>query len=173
MYQYHILLILYPINDVEELNRSYNVVEHLLNTNFYKNIRNDLNDVRDIEKIERKLVLKCINPKDFFVLFNNLSKIKILFQNINDLKENNQLNCYLKYYINFDISEYSTIIMNFIEEHFDLTKANNVVMEKLANYDLERLGFINKKFSKKIWSIYSFKWSFLRCLPRGSSCIVR
>ena len=146
--------LLHPINDVEELNRSYDVVEHLLNTNFYKNIRNDLNDVRDIEKIERKLVLKCINPKDFFVLFNNLSSIKILFQKINDLKENNQLNCYLKYYINFDISEYSTIIMNFIEEHFDLAKANNVVMEKLANYDLERLGFINKKFSKKLNNLF-------------------
>ena len=146
--------LLHPINDVEELNRSYNVVEHLLNTNFYKNIRNDLNDVRDIEKIERKLVLKCINPKDFFVLFNNLSSIKILFQKIIDLKENNQLNQYLKYYINFDISEYSDVIIDFIEEHFDLERANNVVMEKLANYDLERLAFINKKFNKKLNSLF-------------------
>ena len=146
--------LLHPINDVAELNRSYDVVEHLLNTQFYKNIRNDLNDVRDIEKIERKLVLKCINPKDFFILFNNLSNIKILFQKITDLKENNQLNCYLKHYIDFDIFDYSNTIMNFIQEHFDLTKANNIVMEKLANYDLERLSFINKKFSKKLNNLF-------------------
>ncbi len=146
--------LLHPINDIETLNKSYDVINHLLKTEFYKTVRSDLNDVRDIEKIERKLVLKNINPKDFYILYNNLSNIKNLFKKITTKKENQQFYEYIKYYINFDILNYSETISKFIEEHFDLNKANNVVMEKLANYDLERLGFINKKFNKKLNNLF-------------------
>ena len=40
--------------------------------------------------------------------------------------------------------------MNFIENHFDLNKASLVVMEKINNYDLDKLSFINKKYSKDL-----------------------
>tara|TARA_Y100000022_G_scaffold198806_1_gene209842 strand:+ start:254 stop:3370 length:3117 start_codon:yes stop_codon:yes gene_type:complete len=142
--------LLHPISDIETLNKSYDVVKHLLDSQFYKNIRVDLNDVRDIEKIERKLVLKNINPKDFAVLYNNLSSIQKLFKKISNSKENNQLYEYIKYYINYDIYDYCKTIMNFIENHFDLNKASLVVMEKINNYDLDKLSFISKKYSKDL-----------------------
>ena len=142
--------LLHPINNVEILNKSYHVVEHLLYSDFYKQIRIDLNEVKDIEKIHRKLVLKNINPKDFSILYNNLSSIKNLFKKISKSKENDVLYQYIKYYINYDIYDYCTTIMNFIENHFDLNKASLVVMEKINNYDLNKLSFINKKYSKDL-----------------------
>ena len=142
--------LLHPINDIETLNKSYDVVKHLLDSQFYKTVRSDLNDVRDIEKIERKLILKNINPKDFSILYANLSNIQKLFKKITTKKENTQLYQYIKYYINYDIYDYCSTIMNFIENHFDLNKASLVVMEKINNYDLDKLSFINKKYSKDL-----------------------
>ena len=49
--------LLHPISNIEELNKSYNITEHLLDTEFYKVIRNDLNSIKDVEIIERKLIM--------------------------------------------------------------------------------------------------------------------
>ena len=38
--------------------------------------------MRDIEKIERKLIMKTINPRDFAILFENLSKINDIYSDI-------------------------------------------------------------------------------------------
>ena len=146
--------LLHPINDIEILNKSYKVIEDLLNNEFYKIIRNDLHDVRDLEKIERKLVLKTINPKDFSILYANLSNIKKLFKKIIDNKENIEFYKYIKYYINYDIFEYCTTIMNFIEDHFDLNKSAFIVMEKLSCYDLNKLDFINVKYNKDLNNLF-------------------
>ena len=59
------LIIVNRICDVDILNKSYANIEDLLKTKFYETIRSELQNVRDIEKIERKLIIKCINPKDF------------------------------------------------------------------------------------------------------------
>ena len=40
-------------------------------------------DIRDIEKLQRKLIMKKITPKDFTILYNNISNILLLYNNIN------------------------------------------------------------------------------------------
>lgn len=139
--------LLHPISNVEELDNAYNVTSHLLNTNFYFKIREYLKDVRDIEKIERKMIMRNINPRDFFILYNNLSKISELYQKILNDSENYELYNYIKLYIKPDIVLLCDKINNFILDKFNLDKTNNILMDKLANYNLEDLDFINKNYN--------------------------
>ncbi len=142
--------LLHPINDINESNKSYNVIEHLLTTNFHKEIRNYLTNIRDIEKIERKIAMKSINPRDFFILHSNLSKIENLFLKIKEEQCNLYLFNYIQSYINEDIISVTKSLNSFIENHFNLEKASTIVMEKLSNYDLENLDFINKKYNNDL-----------------------
>ena len=108
--------LLHPISNCRELEKSYNIVENLISTNFYKTIREELNNVRDIEKIERKLILNTINPKDFFILHNNLSKINTLFQKIVNNPENNFFYKSIQSYIPENISYIAIKLNDFIEK---------------------------------------------------------
>ena len=46
--------LLNPITDIEKLNTSYNITQHLLNDN-WQQYRDSLNNIRDIEKIKKKI----------------------------------------------------------------------------------------------------------------------
>ena len=146
--------LLHPICDVNILNKSYNNIEDLLKTKFYETIRNDLQNVRDTEKISRKLIIKCINPKDIFLLYNNLSKVKELFFKISTKKENKSFLEFIKSYLDFDISKICNAINNFIDEKFNLEEASNIIMEKIHNYELNKLNFINKKVNKDLNKLF-------------------
>ena len=52
--------LLHPICNIENLNKSYNVTDHLLKTQFYKTIKIYLLNVRDIEKIVQSVISKTI-----------------------------------------------------------------------------------------------------------------
>ena len=106
--------LLHPICDVDILNKSYTNIEDLLKTKFYETIRSELQNVRDIEKIARKLIIKCINPKDIFLLYTNLSNIKNLFIKISTKKENKPFLTFIKSYLDFDISK----ICNLAERNY-------------------------------------------------------
>jgi len=58
-FQYNLLN---PITDIEKLNKSYNITDYLLTTdwNKYKEL---LEEIRDLEKLKRKLVMKKLHQK--------------------------------------------------------------------------------------------------------------
>jgi DNA mismatch repair protein MutS len=142
--------LLHPISNVTTLENCYEVTDHLLKTEFYKTIRNDLIGVRDIEKIERKSVIKNISPKDFSILYDNLSNVGSLYSKISNEKQNKHLFHYINSIINCNIYNLCNSYMKFIEDRFNLIKASNIVMEKLGNYALEDLDFINKDYNKNL-----------------------
>ena len=143
-------MLLHPTCDIEKLNQSYNIINHLLDTQFYKNIRTYLNDVRDIEKIERKLVMKNINPKDFSILYNNLSKIKDLFLEIINNKSNLLLKNYIASHINQNILQSCNTIMEFINNTFIISKASLINIDKISSYSIDQLNFIQKSYNKEL-----------------------
>lgn len=142
--------LLHPINDIETLNKSYNITDNLIETKFYEVIRENLNNVRDIEKIERKLIMKNINPKDFIILHNNLSKIEKLFKKISTENTNKELYSYINFYIPQEIDSICNSLNDFIESRFNLEKAGLIVIDKLSNYNLEDLDFINKNYNNEL-----------------------
>ena len=141
--------LLHPILDIDELNNSYNVTEYILNNNLYKKIREDLNNIKDIEKIERKAILKQINPKDFSNLMYNLSTLKNLFLYFSSLEDKFMFE-YINLYCKFDIINICNVLIDFIELRFDIIKANNIIIDKLNSYNLEDLNFINKNYDKAL-----------------------
>jgi DNA mismatch repair protein MutS len=141
--------LLHPLCDINVLNDCYNVTEHLTKTEFYKTIKEYLLNVRDIEKIERKVILGKIDPKDFAVLYSNLSNVSKLFEKIITIEENTELADYINKHINCNISNLCTIINKYIEQTFELTKLDAIVIDKLNSYDLEELVFINENYNKE------------------------
>jgi DNA mismatch repair protein MutS len=141
--------LLHPLCDVDVLNDCYNVTEHLIKTEFYKIIREYLLNVRDIEKLERKVFLGKIDPKDFAVLYSNLSNVSKLFEKIINIKENNELAIYINKHINCNISNLCSIINKYIEQTFNLDKLDAIVIDKLNSYSLDELVFINENYNEE------------------------
>jgi DNA mismatch repair protein MutS len=141
--------LLHPLCDVNVLNDCYNVTEHLTKTEFYKIIKEYLLNVRDIEKIERRVFLGKIDPKDFAVLYSNLSNVSKLFEKIINIEENKELAEYISKHINCNISNLCSIINQYIEKTFNLNKLDAIVIDKLNSYDLDELVFINENYNKE------------------------
>jgi len=59
-----------PIRDVEELEKRYKAVSFMLNR--YKEFEEDLKDIYDLEKIDRKIKLKKLHPFELNFLVSSL-----------------------------------------------------------------------------------------------------
>ena len=159
--------LLNPVTNVNTLNESYNITDHLLN---YKNIKSDrgdfvwgqyrviLTDIRDIEKLRRKLIMKKISPKDFTILHNNLDKILKLYNLCNkDTKLVNYLNNIGEIKDIKKIKELSEKLQAIIERNLDLDKAkyiDDVSQEKLGNVDTQNIFYINQQLDPKLDTAY-------------------
>jgi DNA mismatch repair protein MutS len=146
-FQYNLLN---PITDIEKLNKSYNITDYLLTTdwNKYKEL---LEEIRDLEKLKRKLVMKKITPKDFSNIYNNIlliDKINILINKDKKLKQ------YFQDENINNIKNKSEIIKKIISDFFDLDKAkyiddiNNI--SDSGNNSLKNIFFINKGLYEKV-----------------------
>ena len=146
-FQYNLLN---PITDIEKLNKSYNITDYLLTTdwNKYKEL---LEEIRDLEKLKRKLVMKKITPKDFSIIYNNIlliDKINILINKDKKLKQ------YFQDENINNIKSKSETIKKIITDFFDLDKAkyiddiNNI--SDSGNNSLKNMFFINKGLYEKV-----------------------
>jgi len=142
--------LLHPISNIKDLNKYYNITEHLLETEFYNVIRYELNNIRDIERIERKLIMNKLEPRDFYMLYYNLSKIKILYQKISQASDNLKLYEYISSFTNSKIDIICDEVCNFVDYKFNVERINNIVMDKLGYYNIEDLDFINKNYDNNL-----------------------
>ena len=65
--------LLNPVFDINYLNEEYNLTEYVLNN--YKqflHIRKKLWELKDIERLERKIILKKIQPVEVFQIYKNV-----------------------------------------------------------------------------------------------------
>ena len=149
--------LLNPTSDVEYLNNSYNITEHLLNKKSWNNYRSSLSNIRDMEKLRRKLIMKKITPKDFTILHDNLCLIISLY---NDSKKDKKLMEFLRNSDNCNIDNLlhlSTSLREMIEKNLDLHKSkiiDDVSQEKLGNWDIHNIFYINKNLDEKLDSCY-------------------
>ena len=73
-----------PITNTAILNASYAIIEHLLtteNNSAWQTLRSQLTGIKDIEKLQRKLVLQKVSPKDFALLARDLQLISAVYDN--------------------------------------------------------------------------------------------
>ena len=117
-FQYNILN---PITNEEELNREYDITEHIILQfdTFEKEMKNRLMQMNDLSKFERQIFLKKIAPKSFYSLHKNLSMISDIFRIV---KDDDVLMNYLRYFDNniLEIGNYCCILTDFIEKNIDI-----------------------------------------------------
>ena len=122
-----------PTTNVDNLNKSYSITNHLIEFDNWKPIREKLYGVSDLDKFSRKLVYRKLSPKDLVRLYEDLTAIENTHEHIlydaylSDIIEMDKLNCILK------IRE----IKQRIEENFDLEKC-----EKIDDISNEKLGML-------------------------------
>ena len=124
--------ILYPIIDIEKLNKRYEKVDYFIKDELYKNIRSHLSKITsDNDKILRKMSLKLLQPYNLFsyyLSFNFISNI------INILLKHN----YIKDI--FNIEELNKNVIDYIN-------INNITF----NFD----NFTNDAFNKMTKSLFN------------------
>ena len=157
--------LLNPITNIDNLNKSYNITDHLLNNRSTKTTgveeilsweryRLILTDIRDIEKLRRKLIMKKISPKDFTILYNNLDKIlqlykfckndTVLIKYLNNIKEINDIK---------KIKDLCDNLQTIIKTNLDINKSafiDDISHEKLSNIDTHNIFYINKGLDEKL-----------------------
>ena len=116
-----------PTFNVESLEKEYEITEYLLQEkDKYNYWRKECQLLKDIEKLQRQICLKKINPVHFYHLFHNLRIISELYENLHNT---NELIKYLQFkkIINemFEIENISTFckkIQLFISDTLDIEK---------------------------------------------------
>ena len=141
-----------PITNITVLNESYEITEHLLNNYEQWNaFRAQLSNIKDIEKLTRKIVLHKANPKDFSLLCSDISIIGKLYETT--LRDHKLTESFKKTGILNNIKQDCATILQDINSKFSLEKCayiNDVSVENLSGLDTSLLSFINKGVDKNI-----------------------
>jgi len=137
-----------PTTNINYLREEYDMISFLLN-NIPDIIllRNNLQNIKDISKINRQIIMKKITPKLLVSLYHNLIKIKNIHSSINK-----ELNNYLTKK-NINDSEYITRfcdeIIDFLENNIDITLSENI--DTYNNFDN---NFIKKNVDENLDNQY-------------------
>ena len=82
-----------PITNIAELQSSYDITEHLLQNGSWNSMRHNMKEVHDIEKLQRKIIIKKITPRDIGTFYLDLQKI---FSLDKELLEDGETSNYIK-----------------------------------------------------------------------------
>jgi len=149
--------LLNPITDIQKLNISYDITEHLL-TNNWQTYRNNLNNIRDMEKVKRKLIMKKITPKDFSQLNDTIQTVISLYE---ISKKDKKLIEYFEQ--STDINDFNEILniskklQKVIEDTFNIKNAkfiDDISQEKLGNIDIQKIMYLNLNLDSNIDKFY-------------------
>jgi DNA mismatch repair protein MutS len=151
-----------PTTNIQQLNQSYAITDYLLHEpmvdkqdkpkyKLWELMRSHLTELKDIEKLNRKLILHKITPKDFSLLARDLQVIADLhtltsadptvldYMKKNDVKQ--------------DITKDCIKIITDLKTVFSLDKCaqiNELSYESLATLNLDLLTFINKNVNPQL-----------------------
>jgi DNA mismatch repair protein MutS len=121
-----------PINNIEELNNRYNKIEELLKETLFKKINQKLNNIIDLERVKRKILLKKLNPCEWNSIINSfeyaIEALSFIENNNNNNKIIEDINNLLEELKILDLDECSKYNINEI-------KTNIFVKGYLENVD--------------------------------------
>lgn len=111
--------LLTPLIDSNELNKSYDLIECMMRNKNYSKIEKYLDNIKDIERLQRKIELKIMKPSEIVLLYSSYENILEIISYIKTTIDNDNLNKLLPSpkLIN-QIKE----LLNYINDVFDLTE---------------------------------------------------
>lgn len=105
-----------PIIDPVELNKTYDIVEYMMKKSIYIELEGHLKGIFDIERLERKMSLKMLNPSEFVNFAKSFDNVLCLF---NIIKTKNYLTKYIR---TSHLRKKINTMNNMITKEFDLDK---------------------------------------------------
>ncbi len=135
--------ILNPISNSKTLNDRYNEVEKLINNNKYKEFEEILKNIKDLDKLHRKLYINTIKINDIILLYHSYKQCKQVY--IQDYIGNNFITEKIK--VNID-SVCDIIEKNVNVDNLTFTNCNDLYL-KLQN-ELKKLTDVANNFSSEI-----------------------
>ena len=144
--------LLNPITNIDILNRSYNITQHVIdNNNIWEIFRKTLTNMRDIEKIKRKISMNKFSPKDITILNSNIDILKDCYK---EIKKDNYLFKFINSIISLDFESNCKKYQEFFKKHFFLNKMENLddlTTEKLNSWiDNINICFIKKNINLEL-----------------------
>lgn len=117
-------LLLSPLININQLNKSYDLIDEMINNNLYKIVEKYLGSIYDIERMECRISLGILKPNEIILMLKSYKNILALIEEINKYNENK----FLKLTIpdEEDIDKIKKIINN-INRHFNLTELGKYV----------------------------------------------
>jgi DNA mismatch repair protein MutS len=140
----------HPMTNTDKLNESYDVTSRVLETNEWVNYRKELYNIHDIEKLNRKIAMKRLTPKDIALFYQDLQKVSNLCTMTN-ADSCIEVNKYVM--INGDPTIHCKELITLFEETLDLDKClsiSDMSKERLSNMNIDSLIFIRNGMSSKI-----------------------
>ena len=74
--------LLHPSFDVGIIKREYDITEYVLTNESYTNWRSALENIKDIEKLHRKIQMGKIYPNSLYILYTNLEMISKMYDGV-------------------------------------------------------------------------------------------
>lgn len=144
-----------PITNIDELQSSYDITEHLLNNGSWNLIRHTMKEVHDIEKLKRKIIIKKITPKDLGTFYLDLQKIfsldkELLRDEKTTLYIRDRLDCMrsmgnAEHLKGREINEICQHIMDDLDKNFAVDKCLeicSITPEYFGSLSINKLSFI-------------------------------
>ena len=134
--------LLNPTTNSDKLNEEYDIIEHFINNTNLHTIRVLLSEIKDIEKLNRKLLVKKVTPAALYNLYGNLHIVKNVYDIIHNdshvveyLQNNN---------IKLNIPESSDQILSILTEYLNINLCETM---DTFNFDV---NFINSGVSAEL-----------------------
>lgn len=148
--------LLHPIKNIDTLKQRYQIINELNEDDKYKQFLKYLDNINDLERFQRKLSLKIIEPCDFDILDNSYSNILDILNccDDNELLKNNYEVFFTKEKLNACIDYYNNT--------FDIEKMKNCSINKIDNviYHTDKyddIKLLYKKINETTKQIILFK----------------
>lgn len=135
--------LLNPINNREELNKRYEKVGEILENNKFKVINKYLNNIIDLERVKRRILLKKLNPCEWGSIINSFENSIEALEFIGDERSIEIIREFMNDLKILDIDECSKYNLNDIKSNiFTIGYLENI--DKLMIIYKEKLEFLDK-----------------------------
>ena len=157
-----------PITDIDQLQLSYNITEHVINNKIWNTYREYISGVHDLEKLKRTVVIKKTTPKNLGIFVGELHKIFSLY---NEVQKDTEVLLYVNTKLDInrnitkdtqplsrEINTLCTVIIDDIDNNFYIDKCMDIAgisPEYFGSLSIDKLSFVKPGVSIEIDNLLS------------------
>ena len=116
--------LLHPVTDIDHLNTEYAIIDYaLLHYDRLSFIRDHFSQIRDMEKMYRKIFMKHVTPAEFISFYQDIKSALSVF---NQIREDAILMEYINKNIPECVEKNCKLLIDLFERTFDIEKAQDI-----------------------------------------------